>query len=74
MFSYRRIRLYGHRIKIWTPRYYEQFSLSLWTARPHISLRSTRLIRHPVNMDTFYGPLCVRIERGLTVYDVLLCD
>ena len=41
-----------------TPHYYTQFALSLGKENPHIISKF-----NPLNMDTFYGPLSVHINR-----------
>ena len=57
---------------IWTPHYYQQFALSLGKEHPYFffsKVNPRRLIRTPVNTDTFYGLLIVHINRVLTVRD-----
>ena len=45
-----------------TPHYYGQFALSLGKESPYIFSKF-----NPLNTDTFYGPLSVCINGGLTV-------
>ena len=55
---------YGHPLKTDTGSLLRtaQFALTLEKENPYISLNSSRLYRHNVNTDTFFGPLNIRIN------------